>query len=117
MAKTASWVFGVILVIGGLWGFFAQPAIGFVAADTLSSIIHVVAGVVLLALAAKPSAGMVLKVVGIIYVVLALLGFLGWNFIAADGVTNWFYLVVGVVMAALGFAGKGGSSAAPAPQM
>ena len=116
MAKTASWVFGVILVIGGVWGFFAQPAIGFIAADTLSSVMHVIAGVVLLALAAKPAAGTTLKVIGIIYVVWALLGFLSWNFVAADTVTNWFYLVVGIVVAALGWSSKG-SAAPTAPQM
>ncbi|MFA6432743.1 MAG: hypothetical protein WCV82_02940 [Candidatus Paceibacterota bacterium] len=117
MAKTSSWVFGVILVIAGVWGFFIQPAVGFIAADTMSSIMHVIAGVVLLALATKSSAGMALKVIGIIYVVWALLGFLSWNFVAADGVTNWFYLVVGIVVAALGWSAKDGGAAPAAPQM
>ena len=116
MAKTTYWLFGAILVIAGVWGFFAQPAVGFIAADTLSSIIHLIVGVVLLVVATKPAAVMTLKTAGIIYVVLALLGFLSWNFMAADGVTNWFYLVVGIVVAALGFSAKKGSApAAPAP--
>lgn len=115
MAKTTSWVFGVIFIIAGVWGFFAQPAVGFIAADMLSSVIHVVVGIVLLALAGKPSAGTALKTVGIIYVIWALLGFLGWNFTAADGVTNWFYLVVGIVIAALGFSASKSSSPMSAP--
>lgn len=121
MAKTASWVFGVIFIIAGVWGFFAQPAVGFIAADWLSSLVHVVAGVVLLALASKPSAGAALKTIGIIYVIFAILGFVQgssvlFGIFATDQVTNWFYLVVGIVVAALGFSSKG-SAAAPAPQM
>ena len=114
MAKTTSWVFGIIFIIAGIWGFFSPMAVGFIAADTLSSIIHLVIGVILLAVANKASAGMTLKVVGIIYILWSILGFLGWNFTVADSVTNWFYLVVGIVIAALGFAAKGSSMAAPA---
>lgn len=122
MAKTASWVFGVIFIIAGVWGFFAQPAVGFIAADWLSSLVHVVVGVVLLALASKPSAGTALKTVGIIYVIFAILGFVQgasvlFGVFATSQVTNWFYLIVGIVIAALGFSSKGSASAAPAPQM
>ncbi|MCX6716203.1 MAG: DUF4383 domain-containing protein [Candidatus Taylorbacteria bacterium] len=123
MAKTTAWVFGVIFVIVGVWGFFAQPAVGFVAADWLSSLVHLVIGVVLLALAAKPSVVVTLKTVGIIYVVLAILGFFQGTWVlfgifATDQVTNWFYLVVGIVVAALGFSSKGSDGASPvAPQM
>lgn len=123
MAKTVSWVVGVILIIAGVWGFFAQPAVGFIAADWLSSLVHVVAGVVLLAMASKPSAAGTLKTVGIIYVIFAILGFFQgstvlWGIFATDQVTNWFYLIVGIVVAALGFSSKDSSAAAPAaPQM
>ena len=119
MAKTWSWVFGVIFVIAGVWGFFAQPAVGFIAADTLSSIIHLVVGIILLAMAGKPSAGGTLKVIGIIYVLWAILGFLGWSFTAIDGTTTWFYLIVGIVLAAVGWSSKGSMAApaAPAQQM
>ena len=61
MAKKASWIFGVIFIIAGLWGFFAPPAIGFIAADAFSSIVHVIVGVVLLIMASKPSAATTLK--------------------------------------------------------
>jgi len=103
-------------VIAGIWGFFSQPnaALGFIAADITSSIIHLVLGLVLLAMAGKASAAGSLKVVGIIYILWSILGFVGWNFTVTDGVTNWFYLVVGIVIAALGFASKGSSAAAPA---
>lgn len=120
MAKTFSWVFGVVLVVAGVCGFFMQPALGFIAADMVSSIIHVVAGVILVAMAGKSSAGKTLKVIGIIYVLWAILGFLGWSFTAIDGTTTWFYLVVGIVMALLGWSSHKGMSApmsSSAPQM
>jgi len=127
MAKTSAWVFGVIFIIAGVWGFFAQPAVGFIAADWLSSLVHLVVGVVLLALASKPSVVTALKTVGIVYVVFAILGFFQgttvlFGIFATNQVTNWFYLVVGIVIAALGFASKNSGSvsaptSAPAPQM
>ncbi len=122
MAKTASWIFGAILVIAGISGFFMQPALGFIAADTMSSILHIILGAIVLAMAGKSSASKTLKIVGIIYVLWGVIGFLGWNFVAADMVTNWFYLVAGIVMAGIGWSGMKGSAAMPmsspsAPQM
>jgi FtsH-binding integral membrane protein len=123
MAKTSSWVFGAIFVIAGIWGFFAQPALGFIAVSTFSNIIHLVVGIVLLIMAAKPSAVVTLKTVGILYVVFGILSFMGWIF-SADSTTAWFYLVVGIIIAALGFSAKKGATvpppvvpAAPAPQV
>ena len=117
MAKTSAIIVGVILVIAGIWGLFASPVIGFIAADTLSSIVHIVLGLVLLVLASKPSAGTALKTVGIIYVVIAVLGFLGSTSVlglfVTDSATTWFYLVLGVVVAVLGFSSKKGMSSAP----
>ena len=121
MAKTASWIFGVIFIIVGVWGFFTQTVLGFIAADAWSSIIHIIVGVVLLVLASKPSAVMALKTIGVIYVVWAILGFLGWGFTGEDSVTTWFYLIVGVIIAVLGFTDKKGAApmapSSPAPQM
>ncbi|HEX7724523.1 MAG TPA: DUF4383 domain-containing protein [Candidatus Paceibacterota bacterium] len=116
MAKTTSWVFGIIFVIAGIWGLFSHPAaaLGFIAADITSSIIHLVVGLILLALANKASAAMALKIFGIIYILWAILGFASASFTAIDTVTTWFYLVVGIVIAILGFASKGSSAAAPA---
>jgi hypothetical protein len=128
MAKTASWIFGVIFIIVGVWGFFTQNVLGFIAADAWSSIIHIIVGVVLLVLASKPSAGTALKSVGIIYVIFAILGFwqsttVLFGVFTTNATTNWFYLIVGVIIAVLGFTGKTGSSVmppaptTPAPQM
>jgi uncharacterized membrane protein len=114
MAKTSAAIFGVILVVAGIWGLFSESAIGFIAADYVSSIIHIVLGLVLLVVAAKPSAAAALKTIGIIYVILGILGLIGAAFIANDTTTAVFYLIVGIVVAICGFSAKSGSVA---PQM
>jgi len=125
MAKTSAWVFGVIFIIAGVWGFFGgNTAVGFLAADWLSSLVHVVVGVVLLALAAKPAVVNTLKAVGVVYVVIAVLGFIQGSWVlggvfATSQVSNWFYLVVGIVIAVLGFVSRDSVSSSPSevPQM
>ena len=122
MAKTTAIIFGVIFVIAGIWGLFASPVIGFIAADAISSIIHIIAGIILLIVASKPSAAGALKTIGIIYVIFAILGFVQGDTVlfgafTTDMATNWFYLVVGIIVAALGFASKGSTVASSAPQM
>jgi len=118
MAKTSAIIFGIIFVIAGVLGFFMNPVIGLIAANAMSSIIHIIVGIILLVLAAKPAAPMALKTIGIIYVIWAILSFLNINVGPASTATAWFYLVVGIIIAALGFASKKGmSSSAPAAPM
>ncbi len=122
MAKTLSFVLGVIFVIVGIWGFFATPVLGFIVADALSSIVHIIVGIVLLLLASKPSVATALKTVGIIYVVIAILGLVQGSSVlfgafVTDSATNWVYLIVGVVVAIVGFSSKGNSVSSSAPQM
>lgn len=117
MTKTSAAVFGVIFVIAGIWGLFAKLAIGFIAADYVSSIIHIVVGLVLLIVAAKPAAVTTLKTVGIIYVIFGILGLISGTSViglfVTDMTTSIFYLVVGIVVAVLGFSAKKGMSSAP----
>ncbi len=121
MAKTSAIIFGIILVIVGIWGFFAPSVLGFIAADNMSSVIHIVLGLVLLILSSKPSVGMALKIVGIIYIIFGILGFIGGDSVISlfvvDSMTTWFYLIVGVVVALLGFMGKKDTMSYVPPQM
>jgi hypothetical protein len=117
MAKKSALIFGIIFVLAGILGFFMNPVIGLIAANTASNIIHIIIGIILLVVAGKSSAAMALKTVGIIYVIWAILSFLGVNVGPASTATAWFYLVVGIIIAALGFASKKGMSSAPAAPM
>ena len=77
MARTVSYVFGAVLAVVGLWGFVQNPVLGIFAANTLHSLVHLATGVVLLGVAAwwASSSTLALKVFGVVYAVLAVLGF------------------------------------------
>ena len=120
MAKKSAITFGVIFVIAGLWGFTGS-FLGIFAADAVGSIIHIIVGIVLLYVAFKAVASTIstLKTVGILYIIFAILGFwqgttILFGAFATNGAANWLYLILGVVIAAIGFADK---KSVVAPQM
>jgi hypothetical protein len=77
MARTVSYVFGAVLAVVGLWGFVQNPVLGIFGANTLHSIVHLVSGVALLGIAAwwAESSALGLKIFGVVYAVVAVLGF------------------------------------------
>jgi uncharacterized membrane protein len=116
MAKKAAMVFGVIFVLIGVLGFLSSPILGLFAVNMLHNIVHVVLGIILIVAAKGEGAGTALKVISIIYLVVALLGF----FMATDGMLfgilevntadNWLHLVLAIVLFG---ASKGGMKAMP----
>ncbi len=109
-------VFGIIFVIVGLLGFVPNPIVGMDSlfhTDSLHNIVHLVIGLILLYTGTKAggSAPMALKVIGIIYLLLAILGWIGsgesiLGLVEINGADNWLHLVLGVVLVWAGFAGK-----------
>lgn len=77
MARTVSYVFGAVLAVVGLWGFVQNPVLGIFAANTVHSIVHLLTGAVLLGVAVwwVGSSELALKVFGVVYAVVAVLGF------------------------------------------
>ena len=117
MAKTTAIVFGIIFLVAGVWGLVATPVLGVFGFGSVASIIHIIAAIILFAMAGKPSAAGTVKTIGIIYVIFFILALLGVTFLG-DSASGWLYLVVGLVMAILAFSSKkGGSMASAAPQM
>jgi hypothetical protein len=123
MAKKTSIVFGIIFLIAGVWGLISTSVLGLFVFGSVASIIHIIVAIVLFAVASKPGAIGALKTVGIIYVIFFILTLLGAAFLG-DSASGWLYLILGLVMAILGFSGKkGGSVSTPtstptsAPQM
>ncbi len=133
MAKKSALVFGIIFLLVGILGFIPNGIVGMGATfetNTLHNVIHLVFGLILVWIAVKSPAksSMTLKVVGIIYLILAIVGFIQGTtvlgIVPVNSADNWLHLVLGIVIGALGFAGKkedGMSSSAPsqpsAPQM
>lgn len=128
MAKKVALVFGIIFIIVGLLGFVNNPVIGLFNVNTLHNLVHIILGLILAGVAWKnaDASGSALKWVGIIYILLAVIGFiwgLGFvNVMAGNDPDNWLHLVLGIILAAVGWSAKKGMSSpapmsSPTPQM
>ncbi len=121
MAKNLAVIFGVVFVLVGLLGFIGGVGIvgpnGTFATDTVHDLIHFLSGVIMLivAFSAPQSSAGVLKVFGIIYLLVTLLGFLTpgllGSLMLSNGTDNWLHLVLGVVITWAGFSGANNTSA------
>lgn len=117
MAKTLAIVFGIIFVLAGLLGFVGNSLVGSGAlfeADAAHNLVHLVFGLILLAVALWSAAqsALWLKIIGAIYLVVALLGFMTASsgsllgIVAINDADNWLHLVLGIALLAAGFLNK-----------
>jgi hypothetical protein len=118
--KTAALLIGVIFIAVGLLGFIANPIIGtshnaIFHADTLHNSVHIVSGVLflLVALTAPGSAGMFLKIFGLVYLAIGIAGLVQFGtsgmgkvlgFLHVNGNDNLLHVGLGVVIFLAGFA-------------
>jgi len=119
MAKTWAMVFGWAFVLVGLLGFVSNPIVGangFFHADAMHNVIHLLLGIILLAVAytAPMKSAATMKWIGVLYLVLAILGFVlvsGTGSLLGlaeiNGNDNWLHVFLGVVLLLAGIkAGK-----------
>lgn len=123
MAKTFAIVLGVVFVLVGILGFVPNPIAGAGAIfDTnhLHDLVHLLFGIILLAVAfmAPAKSGLWLKILGVVYLVLAVLGFLlipsgGMllGLVEMNTADHYLHVVLGIVLIAAAFIGKGATSA------
>ena len=105
-------VLGVILVIAGVIGFIPNPIAysenAIFTVNAAHNVVHIVSGLFLLA-GAYTGLGslMALRVVGILYVVVAVLGFVSGDMILGiisnNAGDNWLHVVLALVLLAAGF--------------
>lgn len=128
MAKKIAVLFGVIFVLVGVLGFFPNPLVGMEGVfetDALHNIVHLLFGIILLVVAMKApgKSALWLKILGAVYLLLALLGF----FLISEGgkllglvqmnhADHWLHVVLGVVLLVAGFMGKGSQVPMKMPQ-
>ena len=73
-ARIAAIVIGIVFVLIGLLGFFNNPVLGLFLVNPAHNIVHIVS-VVLLAGAYSSLGSTALKIVGVVYAIIAILGF------------------------------------------
>ena len=107
-ARLAAIVIGILFVLVGLLGFVNNPVLGFFLVDPIHNLIHIISGVVLLAGAfSSLGSSMALKIIGVVYALVAILGFflpyplLG--IIAMNTADQWLHVVLAVVILAAAF--------------
>lgn len=127
MAKKLAILFGVVFVLVGILGFVSNPLVGptgIFETDMMHNLVHILFGLILLvvAFAAAGKSALWLKILGVVYLVLAVLGFVTVSsggellgLVHTNGADHWLHVVLGVVLLVAGFAGKKGSSMPAAP--
>ena len=110
MAKTLAIVFGVVFVLVGILGFIDSPIAGsngLFQTNTLHDIVHMLFGIILLVVAftASASSAKWMKILGGVYLVLAVLGFLlipegGMllGLVLMNTADHWLHVFLGVVL-------------------
>jgi len=112
MTKNALYVLGAVFIIIGLLGFVNHPVLGIFEVNTLHNLIHLVSGILALVFAgmAESQAKTFAVVLGVVYALVTILGFLFsgnvLGLIHANLADNLLHLVLAVVLLAVGLSGR-----------
>lgn len=119
-AKKIGMILGVVFIVAGLLGFVGGLGIvgptGFFMTNTAHDLVHLVTGLlfVFVSMKASSSMAMVLKIFGVVYLVVALLGF--WmgspilGFLDSNAAADWLHVILGIVILGAGFMSSGNSN-------
>lgn len=123
MAKTLAIVFGIVFVLVAILGFMGSGIagpMGVFQTNMLHDLVHLLFGLILLVVAftAPMNSALWLKILGIVYLVLAILGLLMipsggllLGIVLMNGADHWLHLVLGIVLILAGMmGGKSGVS-------
>ncbi len=113
-------ILGVVFVVVGVLGFFNDPVLGIFEVDAVHNIVHLLSGLVALAMAAmgESSARTYARIFGVIYLLVAVLGFITGTdekllgLMEINNADNWLHVGLTLLLLYAGFASK---SSAPAP--
>jgi len=112
-ARTAAIVIGIVFLTVGVLGFIPNPLVsptGVFAVNPAHNLVHIVSGLVLLAGAyAGLGSSLALKIVGVVYAAVAVLGLIsGGNnmllgLILVNHADHWLHVALALVILAAGF--------------
>ncbi|HYF30565.1 MAG TPA: DUF4383 domain-containing protein [Chitinophagaceae bacterium] len=113
-SKTAALLIGVVFIAVGLLGFIDNPIVGTSAnaifhADTVHNYVHIVSGAlfVLIALMSPRSAAGFMKLFGVVYLLIGILGFFAigadgmgkvLGFLHVNGADNFLHIGLGILI-------------------
>jgi hypothetical protein len=112
MAKNIVMVMGVVFILIGIWGFFSDPVAGIFGVNMLHNIVHLASGIlaVIFAMRGNDSARAFSKVFGLVYLLVAILGYvtpdLMERLLAINGSDNLLHVVLAIVFLVIGFTGR-----------
>jgi hypothetical protein len=108
--KTWAIIIGIVLLLTGVLGFvMSSPLLGLVAVNALHNVVHLLTGAIFLWAGLSESAPTkkVNQWLGVVYVLVAILGFFGLlTFLDVMGgmdFDNWLHLGIGLVSALIGW--------------
>lgn len=116
MAKTLGMLFGIVFLAVGILGFVPgitnnDMLLGIFMVNKTHSIVHIASGVVFLfaSMASAGAASLWFKVFGLVYAVVAVLGFMNPNGMLLGMISNnpavtWLHVVLAAAMLLIGFA-------------
>lgn len=111
-AKLAATIVGIVFIAVGILGFIPNPLVsptGLFAVNTLHNLVHLISGAVLLGgVYSSLGASLALKIIGIVYGAVAVLGLiLGpgmlLGLVHINTADNWLHVALAVVILAAGF--------------
>jgi hypothetical protein len=113
-------ILGVVFVVVGVLGFFNDPVLGIFEVDAVHNIVHLLSGVVALAMASmgESSAKLFGKVFGLVYLLVTVLGFvMGTDekllgLMQLNNADNYLHVLLALVLLWAGFSKSSSSSPA-----
>lgn len=126
MLKKIAMAFGIIFILVGLLGFVSAVTpegrlLGYFEVNAAHNLVHIVTGVIALVvgLASEKAARLFFQVFGIIYALVAVLGFAMGNqpllgIVANNAADTWLHVLIAVISLYLGFGMKTEAPAASA---
>ena len=116
MAKTFGMLFGIVFLAVGILGFVPgvtkdEMLLGIFHVNTMHSVVHIASGAVFLfaSMAGAGAARLWFKIFGLVYAVVAVLGFMNPNgpllgMMSNNPATTWLHVVLAAAMLLIGFA-------------
>lgn len=112
MIKMLTWILGIVLLAIGLLGFVNDPVLGLFEVDTIHNIIHILSGVIAIiaVMSGESYARLFLIVFGVVYGLVAVLGFAMNGDILGIFSTNraddYLHTAIALACLAVGFGNK-----------